>query len=149
LTTPRQDGGEHRETTLGEADGRAPDTARAALETANANRAAADKLVAELQAELEGAEQRVQWLTQTVTDAVRVALRASPAARQQINDFEVAKTAMLAAAAKLASLKRAGAISRISGFNGFEFGPEPPPDEKWSAAAEALRSDADAPLPGA
>jgi len=134
---------------LGEADAALSPvkTAAAAVEQANDQLGTARHMRDALEAEIKSAERELMWAKSKLDDAVNDAVRADPATAQLFAEFSKVERRFM-------SLRQAMGVVGTSRLpQGCEFWdcqhswPELPGAPVWQAAIEALRTDADAPLP--
>ena len=134
---------------LGEADAALSPikTAAAAVEEANDQLYTARHMRDALEAEIKSAERELMWAKSKLDDAVNDAVKADPATARLVAVFNEAERRFM-------SLRQAMGVVGTSRLpQGCEFWdcqhswPELPGAPVWQAAIEALRTDADAPLP--
>jgi chromosome segregation ATPase len=135
---------------LGEADAALSPikTAAAAVEEANDQLYTARHMRDALEAEIKSAERELMWAKSKLDEAVGEAVNADPATARLVAVFNEAERRFM-------SLRQAMGVVGTSRLpKGSEFWdcqhswPELPDAAQWKAAFEALRTDADAPLPG-
>jgi len=97
--------------------------------------------LSQLKAEQATAEQKLKWATESISNAVSLVLVSSPEVERLRNDVEVAERSLAEAINRLRTLPHG-----VSGNRAWPY-ERKAPDPRWSAAMEALRTDADAPLP--
>lgn len=122
-------------------------SAAAAVEEANARLATARQMRAALEQEEKTAENDLMWAKNKLDGAVGDAVRADPALRQLVADFEAANKTCIELRQALSTLQREWLPSEAVRWDSIHPWSEMPAAVAWKAALAALREDADAPLP--
>jgi hypothetical protein len=122
--------------------------AAAAVEEANARLAAARQMREALSGEEKAAERELQWAEIKLGDAVREAVKADPATARLVAAFNEAERNYKELQQSLGIIGTDRLPEAAKFWNCVHRSEELPNAKQWRAALEALRTDANAPLPG-
>jgi hypothetical protein len=102
---------------------------------------------AALEQEEKTAENDLMWAKNKLDGAMGDAVRADPAVRQLVADFEVASKAYAELRQAMTAVRREWLPDASRSWDSIRNWPEMSTAVAWKAALAALRTDADAPLP--
>jgi chromosome segregation ATPase len=122
-------------------------TAAANVEQANDQLGTARRTRAALEAEIKVVERELMFADMALDERIADAVRADPAVRQLVTDFEVASKTYAELRQAMTAVRCEWLPDASRSWDSIRNWPEMPTVATWKAALAALRENADAPLP--